>query len=183
MTRLPRLSFLLPALPAVLLTAATPAAAQDDGVRGWYLGAHAAWSTEQGPFGTQFGDASQALGLRFDAPGIRGFLPSAEATTVTVRGDCRNVQPCPDIDGWTLRAGVTRGDLPRGDGFLVAPFIRGELGVYVAEGGTGFSPALRGGLVFRVTDRIHPRFEAGQTRYPTTGRIWELGLGLRVALY
>jgi hypothetical protein len=181
--RLPPTPYVLAALLAALLATALPAAAQNDGLRGWYLGAHGVRSMEQGPFGTQWGDASRALGIRLEAPGIRGFLPSIEATMATVRGDCRNVSPCPDIDGWTLRAGFSRGDLPRGDDFLAAPYLRGELGVFVAEGETHFSPALRGGLVFRATERIHPRVEVGQARYPNTGGVWEVGLGFRVAVF
>lgn len=156
---------------------------------GWHVGAGWSQSVQQNPFGTQWGDASRGFNARVETPGIRGFRPVVEGARVDVVGACRSRDVCDALPGWTLRVGLLvgddgEGDTRRGREPLLTPYLQAELGAFFAddEDGAEFAPAGRLGLLLPTWYRVQPRLEMSRVRYPTSGSVWEVGLGVRVRL-
>jgi hypothetical protein len=155
----------------------------------WHVGAGWSQSVQQNPFGTQWGDLTRGFNARVEGPAIRGARPVVEGARVDVVGACRSRELCDTLPGWTLRAGILLGDARgedprRSRDPLVTPYLQAELGVFLAddEEGAEFAPAGRLGLLLPAWNRIQPRLEMSRVRYPTTGGLWEVGLGVRVHL-
>jgi hypothetical protein len=175
-------------LAALLAAAPSPAWAQagdpgSDGPRGWSVGVDWAWSFEQSPLGSYFGDATQWVGVRFETPEIRGRRPTMHVARVDARGECFIDAPCDEYRAWTFRAGILSGDLDPDDGSRVAPFALAEVGAFHSDYGTTFSPAVRAGVLIDALPRVAPRLEVGLARVPWNGWLWEMGAGLRVTLF
>lgn len=156
---------------------------------GWHVGAGWSQSVEQNPFGTRWGDASRGFNVRVETPGLRGFRPVVEGARVDVVGACRSRDVCDALPGWTMRVGVLvgddrGGDTRRGRDPFITPYLQAELGAFFAddEDGAQFAPAGRLGLFLPVWYRVQPRLEMSRVRYPTSGSVWEVGLGVRVHL-